>query len=366
MRIIGILAGLVLVTGFVASASAQQYKPPAMLDVLKAKTVCEAALVNFENTRLGRDELRATAPEQRIKPKGAYTGTKDAYLFAIDGFREHGDVRANCAPDKWPEWVTPAGVKRLIDQGVKEKPKLFCGDAAAPGPSAVALIQARLANAEVRFFEDRILELNNQLDTIDGKHDTIARHLSDADFLRDVAKELAAVCKPNDEALKALALTESAGKAANENAAFQACVKARGGWKPAMDSFAESAKTNEVAKMEEALTKIEVAAKGVNQTCAASEEGLKENDYIVAARKMQILFLQVDGCRDAALAMNQQRQAMNTMAKDQLPAAITQMREAGKIAGKACRNDPSPETWASFVAWITERNLTRIADTPAQ
>jgi hypothetical protein len=366
MHIIGKLTGLVLVTGFVASALAQQYKPPAMLDIVKAKTVCEAALINFENTRLGKDELRATAPEQRIKPKGAYTGSKDAYLFAIDGFREHGDVRANCTPDKWPEWVTPAGVKRLIAQGIKEKPQLFCGDPVAPGPSAVALIQAQLANAEVRFFEDRILELNNQLDTLDGKHDTIARHASDAEFLRDVAKELAAVCKPNDEAIKALALTEAATKTANENEAFQACVKARGGWKPAMDSFAEAAKTSEVPKMEEALTKIEVAAKAVNQTCARSDEGLRENDYILASRKMQILFLQVGGCRDAALAMNQQRQAMNAMARDQLPAAIAQMREAGKTVRKACSNDPSPETWADFVAWITERNLTRIADTPAQ
>jgi hypothetical protein len=366
MHIIGKLTTLVLMTGFVASAVAQQYKPPAMLDVVKAKTACEAALVNFENTRLGKDELRATAPEQRIKPKGAYTGSKDAYLFAIDGFREHGDVRANCTPDKWPEWVTPAGVKRLIAQGVKEKPQLFCGDPAALGPSAVALIQARLANAEVRFFQDRILELSNQLDTLDGKHDTIARHVSDAEFLSDVARELAAACKPNDEAMKALALTEAAVKAANENAAFQGCVKARGGWKPAMDSFAESAKTNEVPKMEEALTKIEAAAKGVNQTCAASEEGLRENDYILASRKMQILFLQVDGCRDAALAMNQQRQAMNAMTKEQLPAAIAQMREAGKTARKACGNDLSPEVWANFVAWITERNLRRIAVTPAQ
>ena len=202
MHIIGKLTGLVLATGFVASALAQQYKPPAMLDIVKAKTACEAALVNFENTRLGKEDLRATAPEQRLKPEGAYTGSKDAYLFAIDGFREHGDVRANCAPDKWPEWVTPAGARRLIAQGVKEKPQLFCGGPAAPAPSAVALIQAQLANAEVRFFQDRVLELNNQLDTLDGKHDTIARHFSDAEFLRDVAKELATVCKPNDEAMR--------------------------------------------------------------------------------------------------------------------------------------------------------------------
>ena len=27
----------------------------------------------------------------------------------------------------------------------------------------------------------------------------------------------------------------------------------------------------------------------------------------------------------------------------------------------ACKNDPAPETWANFVAWITEKNLSRMS-----
>ena len=42
-------------------------------------------------------------------------------------------------------------------------------------------------------------------------------------------------------------------------------------------------------------------------------------------------------------------------------AALPQMRQAGKDTKKACKNDPAPETWANFVAWITEKNLSRMS-----
>jgi hypothetical protein len=326
-------------------------------------------LINLEDVKNGKSPPVGIEPDgSRIKPSGDYKAAADEAAFAVDTYREHGDVRNYCPKAKWPAEVKPENLKKALTAAAKANPPAFCGggkiDASAP-----AMTRSWFNNAGTDFFADRVLELQRQLDSTAGvKQQAAERHLADAEWMLEVITDLDAVC-PNGEAAldlgSAKASVTRARDFAKENVAFVNCVKARDKWQPQVKAFDATVASNDQAAMTAAYNELEKAAGPVNAACKGSEEGVKENAYLLAARKLRILFLTTPGCRDAALAMNTIRQNMNGMSKSSLPSYVTQIRQAAKDAGAACK-DPSAETWGNFVAWITEKNYERVPDKPAQ
>jgi hypothetical protein len=144
--------------------------------------------------------------------------------------------------------------------------------------------------------------------------------------------------------------------------AFIDCVKAREGYAPQMKAFDALVPGQDPKALKTAYAALEKAAKPVKTACKKSEEGSKEIDYVIASKKLQIDFIEIPGCREAAIKMNEVRQSLNGMDKAARQASLPKMREAGKTTRKACKNDPAPETWANFIAWIAEKNLSRLAE----
>jgi hypothetical protein len=205
-----------------------------------------------------------------------------------------------------------------------------------------------------------VLELTNRLDPLDASHQTIDRHVSDSEWLQDASRELVAACGPDAEVKMALEAADLSLSIANEHAAFRDCVKARERYKPAMDAFDAAAKAQDATLMKTAYAVLENSAEPVRTSCKSSDEGAREVDYILASRKMQIPMLELVSCRPAVIAMNDQRQAMGALPRDEIPLAVDALRHKADAAKTACGNDISPQIWGEFVAWITELNLTRL------
>ena len=113
--------------------------------------------------------------------------------------REHGDVRNYCPKAKWPAEVKPENLKKALTAAAKASPTAFCGGGKIEA-SAPAMTRSWFNNAGTDFFADRVLELQNQLDTTAGvKQQHAERHLADAEWMLEVITDLDAVC-PNGEA----------------------------------------------------------------------------------------------------------------------------------------------------------------------
>ncbi len=352
MRIIGSLAALAAAGVLAASAGGQVVYDPKL-------DACGLSISYLAQIRDGADDPKGIESYPRIKAEKGYRTDQEEALYLFDGYTEYADVRANCEPAKWPAEVKVEGLRAAIQAAVNDSSDALCGAGTDGAETPASIIPKWLANPEVRWFHDRALELNNQIDLMNPETDSMDRHLSESEWLRDVAKELVAACKPNDAVKPALAAAELSLKVAKDNDAFRDCVKARDGYKPQLTAFDAAARTQDAKAMKAAYAALDTAAKPVKNACKPSEEGAKEIDYILASRKMQISFLEVPGCRDAAKLMNDQRTAMNATAKADIPAAATRLRKAAKDARKACKNDPAPQVWGEFVAWIAVKNLTR-------
>lgn len=328
--------------------------------------VCQQALLNLAEVRDGKSPpIGIEADGMRLKASGGYKAAGDAAMFAVDAYREHGDVRGLCPESKWPASMKPDALKKTLTQAAKTNAKVFCGGDPMISATAPKMIRGWQNNAGIEFFSDRILELQAKLDTTAGvKNQSAGRHASDSDWLFEVASDLDEACPNGEAALDIGSARISANRArefAHDNVNFLVCVKAREGWQPAMKDFDAVAPANDPTSMAAAYRKIETAAVAVKAACKASEEGSRENDYLLAARRLRILFLTTPGCREAAIKMNDIRQSMNTADKSSLPSYVTDIRNAAKEAGVACK-DPAAETWGEFVAWITEKNYFRVAD----
>ena len=325
------------------------------------QTACDRAIANLEYTRQGYNApLGAQQGYERLRSDRGYLWSGDAPLFAFDAYREHGDVRANCPKEEWPASVTPEGLKAIMAAGMPTKKRVLCGDETWQGPTAARQVMTWLANPDVRGFKDRVKELQGQLDATNQNEQSAARRASDAEWLRDASRELVGLCTPSDEVKAAVAAAETALAIARENMAFVACVDARKAMQPQIQAFDAAAKTGDVALMKAALTSLEAASNPVLASCASSEEGRGETAYIIASKKMQILFREAPTCMPAAQAMNGIRQSLNGADKADRPKLIADLRASATASNAACGNDPAPEAWGMFVAWVAERNLTRI------
>lgn len=327
---------------------------------------CKQALVNLDDVKSGKSPpIGFEADAVTLKARGeGYKAPADAAAFMVDTYREHGDVRYLCPKKSWPAEVTDANLKKVITAALKADPKTYCGGGHNE-KSVPAIIRGLLNTAGPDFFADRVLELQNQLDTTAGvKQQTAERHAADTEWLLQIITTIDDAC-PNGEAALDSGSAKIAARTAHdfavENVAFVACVKARDGWQPQMKAFEEAAAKNDPAAMEAAYKQIETAAKPVAAACKASEEGSKENDYILASRRMRILFLTTPGCREASSKINDVRQSLNGMSKSSIPQAAGDLRRTAKEAGAACK-DPAPETWGNFVAWVSEKNMWRLPD----
>ena len=356
MRLIAKLVVVMFGLAFALPAVAQSFDRPAS---------CEAALANLEAVRTGKQfPPSGSRPDLwRLRAKGGYSMPAAAPYFAVDAFREHGDVRALCPPAKWPAGVKPEGLKTALAVGVKADQDMFCGKGAG-NYDAPYLILRLTGDAGVKGFADRILELQGAL-TPGETVQTAARHASDYAWLHEVAGDIADACGNGKDLNSAIAQT-SANAAVNfakDNVDFVACVKSREPiLKAAMTEFDDAAKANDQAKMEAAYPKLEAAYATAKPGCAASKEGAMENDYVLASKKMRILFITTPGCRDAAVTINNLRQSTNgTKSRRSIDDYARLIREAGKTAAATCK-DPSPQTWAEFVAWIAVANKYRLPD----
>ena len=358
MRLI-VAAFAFVIAGFAAT--------PAMA---QDDAICQQSLINLEDVRLGKSPPIGIEPDgARIKPSGDYKAPADEAAFAVDAYREHGDVRAWCAEAKWPATVKSENLKKALTAAAKANPKAFCGGDMNIEARVPAMIRSWVKDAGPEFFLDRAQELQGAINTTSGvKHQEVWRHNSDTEWLAEVIIDLDAVCPNGEAALDIGSAKAAVGMArdfAKENVAFVDCVKARKAWDPQMKAFDALVPAGDQAAMGEAYKKLEAAAGAVRETCKASEEGLKETEYLLASRKLRILFLTAPGCRDAALAMNTIRTNLNSAPKSSIPSYISEIQRSAKDASVACK-DPSAETWGNFVAWIANKNLTRIADPPAQ
>lgn len=338
-----------------ASLFAAVLAAPALAD-----PVCDQAKINLEDIRSGKDHVNGIPEGQpQMKGEAAYEG--DMAAFYVDAFREMSDLRFYCPAKEWMAYAQPAAVKTALLAAVQAAPTRYCSPAPEGGFSAVSFIQARFRDEAVTAFGHRIKETSNTYDPFRQADWDSQTHFNEATYLREVSQALAASCAPNDDARLAQAASETAIGIATDNLAFVDCVKAREGYAPQIKAFDTLAPGKDVKALKTALTALEKAAKPVKAACKKSEEGAKEIDYVIASKKMQIDFIEIPGCREAAIKMNEVRQSFNEMDKPARQAALPQMRKAGKDTKKACRNDPAPETWADFVAWITEKNLSRLA-----
>lgn len=338
-----------------AAMFAAVFAAPAMAD-----PVCDQARINLEDIRSGKDHVNGI-PEGEPQMKGEKAYEADMGAFYIDAFREMGDIRVYCGANEWPVYVQPAAVKAALITAVQADPARYCAPALEEGFSAVSFIQNRFKDEAIIAFGHRIKETSNSYDPFRQKDWDSQTHFSEASYLREVSQVLSASCAPSDNARLALAATETAIVIAKENMAFVDCVKAREAYAPQIKAFDTLVPGQDAKALKAAYAALEKAAKPVKTACKKSEEGSKEIDYVVASKKMQIDFIEIPGCRDAAIKMNEVRQSFSTMDKAARQAALPQMRQAGKDTKKACKNDPAPETWANFVAWITEKNLSRMS-----
>ncbi|MFT3725587.1 MAG: hypothetical protein QM773_18615 [Hyphomonadaceae bacterium] len=341
---------------FVGAVLAAVFAAPAMAD-----PVCDQAKINLEDIRSGKDHVNGI-PEGQPQMKGEKAYEADMAAFYIDAFREIGDIRIYCGAKELPAYVQPAAVKTALIAAVQAAPARYCSPAPEGGFSAVSFIQARFKDEAITAFSHRVKETSNSYDPyrqIDWDSQT---HFSEASYLREVSQVLSASCVPNDEARLAQTATETAIVIAKENMAFVDCVKAREGYAPQIKAFDALVPGQDAKAMKAAYANLEKAAKPVKTACRKSEEGAKEIDYVIASKKMQIDFIEIPGCREAAIKMNEVRQSFNGMDKAARLAALPEMKQAGKDAKKACKNDPAPETWANFIAWIAEKNLSRLAN----
>lgn len=356
MRIIGNVAALAVFVALIATMP-----PPSAAQVVVDQKLdaCGLSLSFLRQIRDGADMPKGVEIHPRLKAENGYKTDLEKQLYLFDGYREFGDVRVNCKPELWSDEIKPASLKAAVTAAAKAAPERFCAAGAEGAETPASLIPKWLADPEVTFFRDRALELNNQL-PLSPEYIQLDRRLAESGWLREASQALVAACKPNDAVKPALAIADRAFKVATDNDLFSKCVKARDGYKPQMTAFDAAAQTQDPKAMKAAYAALETAAKPVKAACKPSEEGAKEVDYILASRKMQIGFVEIPGCRDAAKLMNDQRTAMNTTAKEDLPAAAAKLRQIAKDAKKACKNDPAPQVWGDFVAWITEKNMTRL------
>jgi hypothetical protein len=353
MRFILAIAGIVLAAVIAPSAVAQ-----------KADPACEQALINLSDVHDGKNPPSGIEPDGlRLKAGGDYKAAADAAAFEVDAYREHGDVRALCPKALWPDTVRDATLKKNLAAAAKANPKAFCGDRmlAATAPK---MVRGWMNTAGVDFFADRIQELQGTLDTTRGvKGQRADRHDSDTEWVLAVITELDAACPNGEMALETGSARISATTArafAKENLAFVQCVDARKAWQPQMKAFDALAPFTDVAGMNAAYKALETAAVPIKAACKASEEGVRETDYLLASRKLRILFVTAPGCRDAALAMNTARQSIDSATtRSGQEGYVEDLRAAAQAAAAVCKN-PSAQTWGEFVAWITEKNFSRI------
>src|SRR5690348_4369729 len=116
MRLI-VAAFAFIAAGFAAAPAMAQEDP-----------VCKQALINLEEVRLGKSPPIGIEPDgARIKTSGDYKAAADEAAFAVDAYREHGDVRGYCPKAKWSATVKPENLKKALAAAVKANPKAFCG-----------------------------------------------------------------------------------------------------------------------------------------------------------------------------------------------------------------------------------------------
>lgn len=341
---------------FVGAVLAAVFAAPAMAD-----PVCDQSKINLEDIRSGKDHVNGI-PEGQPQMKGEKSYESDMGAFYIDAFREMGDIRVYCGAKEWPAYAQPAAVKTALLTAAQADPVRYCSPAAEGGFSAVSFIQTRFKDEAITAFSHRVKETSNSYNPFRQQDWDSQTHFSEASYLREVSQVLSASCMPNDEAKLALAAAETAIVIAKENMAFVDCVKAREGYAPQIKAFDALVPSQDAKAMKTAYAALERAAKPVKTACKKSEEGSREIDYVIASKKLQIDFIEIPGCRDAAIKMNEVRQSFSGMDKAARQAALPQMKQAGKDTKKACKNDPAPETWANFIAWITEKNLSRLAN----
>ncbi len=337
----------------------------ALAQTPPAPKTCETALSALKSAHDGAVDPQGTG-EMRFKPAGGYRATGDAAAFAVDGYREHAAVRLACSPENWPASVTPEGLAATIKQGVKAAPERFCGAYKVEGVyPAPHLIRKWTANAGVEGFADRVLEIQGKLTPKQGTDGQSAvQHLADAQWLHEVSEQSADACraagKPDLEPSISMTAASNAQNFAQDNVNFLACLKTRqGDFNGAVATYDEAAKAGDAVALQDAYSKLEVAARAISPACASSKEGTMENAYVVAAKRIKMLVRDNPDCLAAVKRMSDQRQAMNTASKTSIGSYAQSLQAYGKSAADACR-DPAPQVWSDFVAWVSLENLKRL------
>ncbi len=354
-----------ILIGMVVAALGLTFGAPAFAQ----DVVCKQSLANLQDVKDGKNPPSGIDENiVRLKPSGDYKAAADEAAFAIDAYREHGDVRHYCPKAKWPAEVKSENLKKALTAAAKANPPVFCGGGQIEA-SVPHFTRTLFNNAGPLFFQDRADQLQGKLDTTASPWNQEAdRHLADAEWMLEIVNDLDAVCPNGQAALdmgSAKISVKTARDFAKDNVDFLACVKARDAWQPQMKAFETAATAGDQAAMNAAYADIVKAAGPVNAACKASEEGTRENAYLVASRRVRILMLSTPGCREAAQNMSVIRGNMNAMGKQSVPQYAADLRTAAKAAGEACK-DPSAQTWGEFVAWIGEKNVWRTYDKPKQ